>query len=575
MLGIGRWALGPDLTPSTQHQTSNTRYPNSVDANSLNKMLEARVKDLAARGPSVKGPDARKSLLRALGLDPLPDRTDLKPVITGTIRRDGYRIEKLRYESVPGLIVTAHLYIPDGNGPFPVILNPHGHWRYKKVEPVVQARGISLALEGFAALIVDSPGGSWDANEVNERKGIGDHNNWFLNLGRCIQGVYAWDLMRGLDYLETRPEMDCLRVGITGTSGGGTATMYTFAIDDRISCAVPACYATSMEVNPHNGCLCNHVPGAMDFGDRAHILAMRAPAPIMLIGATNDEEFPPEGHKKTFEKLKAIYKSKKKESNVRLELVEGGHDYSRRMREAMVAFFREHLLGEPARTHVPEKRPLTDGAGNPFEAGTASITDPRLMVTTWFERETKSFSDLLDESVALPKPDPFVPAERMIGWGRHGRIAKLQTHDIVSIHDVTVVAPSSDSIALPIDDVDQRLCIYLGLSVPEYFAQWLHVSLPSGPEGWESARVGSTSGDALTSMIASVKTLVSSSNPEVAPSKLIAKGEVASMTAMFLKLYRPNLEIETSQKFEGWSDALKLNIRQLVQPSARYLNWPF
>lgn len=538
-------------------------------------MLEARVKDLAQRGPSVKPEDRKKAVMRSLGLDPLPARTNLKAVVTGIVKRDGYRIEKIRYESIPGLLVTAHLYIPNGKGPFPVILNPHGHWQHKKVEPAVQARGISLALEGFAALIVDSPGVSWDRNDQNERLNIGDHNDWFLNLGLCVQGVYAWDLMRGLDYLESRSDMDCKRVGITGTSGGGTATLYTFAIDERISCAAPACYATSMEIVPHNGCLCNHVPGIMSSGDRSDILAIRAPAPICLIGATVDAEFPMEGHQRSYEKLKAIYKSKKAESNVRLELVEGGHDYSRRMREAMVAFFREHLLGEARRGYVPEKRPMTDGNGNPFQVGTAPVTDPRLMVTPWFDRQTKSFRDLLYEAMSKPQPSPYIASERLVGWARHGRVDKINSVENLSIHDQTVAAPSAYSILLPIEDIDQRLCIYLGISIPELFAQLLHYGLPCGPEGWESSGVATLASDPLTSMIASVKTLVSSASPEVAPTKLIAAGEVASMTAMFLKLLRPSLEIETSHAFGGWEDALSLKIRQLVQPGGRYLQWPF
>jgi len=546
-----------------------------VDATALNKMLEARVKDLAKRGPSVNSQDSRRILLRSLGLDPLPARTNLKALITGVVLRKGYRIELLRYESMPGLLVTAHLYIPEGSGPFPVILNPHGHWEYKKSEPLVQSRAISLALEGFASLVVDSPGVRWDYTDQNERFGIGEHDDFFLNLGISIQGVYAWDLMRGIDYLESRKEIDCTRIGITGASGGGTAALYTFAIDDRISCAVPVCFATSMEVNPHNGCLCNHVPGVMAVGDRTDILAIRAPAPLMLIGATIDPEYPAEGHQRSYEKLRTIYRSKKKEANIRLELVEGEHDYSRRMREAMVAFFREHLLGEPRRSQVAEKQPLTDGRCNPTEAGTAEKTDPRLLVTHWFDRETKSFRDLLAESMALPQPHPYLPNERLIGWGRHGKIEKLKTSEIVSIHDISIVAPNSGSIALPTEDIDQRLCIYLGISIPEFLAQWLHLALPAGPEGWETSRVGAMSGDALTSMIASVKTLVSSANPELAPVKVVASGQVASMTAMFLKLYRPNLEIETSHSFSGWMDAVSLNTRQLVQPGARYIEWPF
>ena len=550
------------------------RYPRIVDAATINRMLEGRVKDLARRGPTCDRSQTRNVLLKSLGLFPLPVRTELKARVTGIIPRDGYRIEKLRYESNPGLLVTAHLYVPDGEGPFPVIVNPHGHFHYKKVEPTVQARGISLALEGFAALIVDSPGVSWDDNPQNERAGVGEHNDWFLNLGRPIQGVYVWDLMRGLDYLETRADIDCGRIGITGASGGGTATLYAFAVDERIACAVPVCYATSLEVNPHNGCLCNHVPGALNLGDRSDILAQRCPAPICLIGATDDPEFPAQGHQRTFEKLTIAYRSQRAEANVRLELIEGGHDYNRRMRETMVAFFREHLMEEPRRIYVAEKRPLTDGSQNPFEAGTASATDPRLMVTNWFERETKSFRDLLEEALAFPTPTTYLPEERMIGWGRHSRIEKLKAEETCYIHDINQVAPNSSSLSLPIDAVDQRLCIYLGVSIPEVLAQWLHLALPGGPDGWEVSGIKG-SGDALTSMIASVRTLVSSAHPEVAPKRIIAVGQVASLTAMFLNLYRPDLEIETSHHFSGWQDAIKQDIRQLVQPSARYLEWPF
>lgn len=546
-----------------------------MDAAAVNKMLEARVKDLAVRGPSVEPQERRDVLLKALGLSPMPPKTELRAEITGTTHREGYRIEKLRYESMPGLLVAAHLYVPEGAGPFPVILSPHGHWGYKKSEPTVQARGISLALEGFATLIVESPGARLDHDEQNERYAMGDHNDWLLNLGISVQGVYVWDLMRGLDYLESRADMDCKRVGVTGASGGGTGTLYAFAVDERIRCAVPVCYATSMEVNPHNGCLCNHVPGIMQLGDRSDVLALRAPAPVMLIGATEDGEFPEQGHVRTYEKLKAIYKAQRQESNVRLEIVESGHDYCRRMREAMVAFFRQHLLGEKVRTFVPEKRPLTDGALNPYAAGTASAVDPELLVTSPSERTTRSFRDLLEDAMGVANPEPYSAQKRMVGWGRHGRLAKLKTGDTVAIHDNPVQASRADSIPLPIEYIDQRLCIYLGISIPEFMAQWLHLSLPEGPESWESSRMQGGTGDALTSMIASVKTLVSSAHPEVGPKKLIANGEVASMTAMFLKLYRPDLEIETSHTFSGWADAVRLDIRQLVQPSGRYLAWPF
>ncbi len=180
------------------------------------------------------------------------------------------------------------------------------------------------------------------------------------------------------------------------------------------------------------------------------------------------------------------------------------------------------------------------------------------MVIDLFERETKTFQrrtrmtrwNLGRLHRVRRRRTPFRSGQK------YGRVDKLKNRETVAIHDWTALPVSADSITLPTDDIEQRFCIYLGLSVPELFAQLLHYTLPVGPEGWEASGVSNLGSDALTSMIASVKTLVSSANPEVAPTKLVARGEVASMAAMFLKLYRPALEIETSHTFEGWTDAL-------------------
>src|SRR6185312_337796 len=131
-----------------------------MDAGHFNRMLDGRIRDLAKVGGCVPAQSRREELLRCLGLSPLPPRTDLRAAVTRSAQFEGYRVEAIRYESRPGLLVTADLYLPDGPGPHPVILNPHGHWEYKKSTPVVQARGISLALEGFAAMVIESPGWS-------------------------------------------------------------------------------------------------------------------------------------------------------------------------------------------------------------------------------------------------------------------------------------------------------------------------------------------------------------------------------------------------------------------------------
>ncbi|TAH37076.1 MAG: hypothetical protein EYC70_08845 [Planctomycetota bacterium] len=324
--------------------------------------LEQKVKEAAARSlPQTKDeqetrkPDGRRELLRGLGLDPMPERTPLNARVTGVLDRDGYRIEKVAFESRPGFWVTAHVYVPDGKGPFPVIMNPHGHWQHKKTEPVVQSRLIFQALHGYLAMIVDSPGTSFEGDTPVERKQQGQHNDWRLTLSAgCASGFYVWDLMRAMDYLETRPEADMSRAGITGASGGGTATTYAFAADARYRCAVPVVYATSMEVNPHNGCLCNHVPGTLRIGDRSDVLALRAPAPVFLIGAEHDPEFPPEGLVRTGEKLQAIHALYGAADHVRWKVFPGNHDYGKSMREEAMGFFDLHLRGAGDGSPVPE-----------------------------------------------------------------------------------------------------------------------------------------------------------------------------------------------------------------------------
>ncbi|HEY0866928.1 MAG TPA: acetylxylan esterase, partial [Fimbriimonas sp.] len=543
----------------------------TMDATLLNRMLENRVKDLAGRKPARNRSEheervrsERDAFLRCLGLYPLPPRTDLQATLTGTLQREGYRIEKIAYFSRPGVRVTAHLYLPESAGKAPVVLCPHGHWTYKKSEPVVQAQGIGLALQGIAAFVIDSPGFSWDDNEINERRAMGPHDDPLLTMSLPVQGVYVWDVLRGIDYLSTRVDIDLSKVGIAGASGGGTTTVLAFAADERIQCAAPICYATSLEDNPQNGCLCNHLPGIALLGDRSDWLALACPRPVMLIGAQDDPEFPPQGHRRTHEKLRAIYHHYRAEESVRLELFEGPHDMNRRMREAALAFFAEHLQGEPRRPYLAEKRPLTDGANNPYPANTMPPESPELLVLNEYERSRTTFRDLLQQTLAEPYPAPFHASERLVRWGRFGRLPELKPTSSLTISDQSL----DDALVLPVDDVDQRLCLYSGLSVPEFLAQVLHLLLPGGPEGWESVAMG---GDVITSMIASMKTLVSASTPVPLLEKLVAHGPVSSMVALHLRALRPTIEVQTSHAYKSWSE---MESSVLAMPQARYLAWP-
>jgi dienelactone hydrolase len=373
--GIPFLTLG-EVIARKQGVGATTAVPGPVDDDTLlaavdirgpqmaNAFLEAKAKTAAAL-PAPATRDAferrrevqRRELFRSLGLDPLPPRTPLNARVAGVIERPGYRIEKVVFESRPDFPVTAHLYVPaaPAGAKLPVIVNPHGHWEWKKQEPTVQARLIGQALHGYLALVVDSPGYSFEGDNRVERRWAGTHDDLRLVLGsQNATSVYVWDLVRALDYLETRPEADMSRVGLTGASGGGLATLWAFAVEPRFRCAAPVVYASSYEVNPNNGCLCNHVPGSLRIGDRADVLGLRAPDPVLIIGAEDDGEFPAKGMRLTGEKLRMLWGLYGKADDAWLRMFPGGHDYGRPMREAVLGFFDKYLRGAGDGSPVPE-----------------------------------------------------------------------------------------------------------------------------------------------------------------------------------------------------------------------------
>jgi hypothetical protein len=186
-------------------------------------------------------PELRRQLLDMLGLDPIPKRTPLKAQITGRLEGDSYHIEKLVYQSLPGLYVTGNFYVPKSAAtPLPTILYLCGHSPHPLgAKFQYQDRAIWFVSHGYACLVLDT-------HEFGELAGIhhGTHdlNMWhWLSLGYTPAGVEVWNAIRALDYLETRPEVDAKRIGLTGISGGGAMTWYTAAVDDRIAAAAPVC----------------------------------------------------------------------------------------------------------------------------------------------------------------------------------------------------------------------------------------------------------------------------------------------------------------------------------------------
>jgi len=200
---------------------------------------------------------ARQKKIRAAWLEavgPFPKKTPLNARIVGTLDRDGYRLEKVIYESRPNHHVTASLYIPTtGKPPYPAVLVPCGHSGNGKAYTEYQKVPILMARHGMVALCYDpfGQGERYQILDPNGKRTAGPCTEHTLaDIGARLVGWGAasyriWDGIRSIDYLVSRPEVDPKRIGCTGNSGGGTMTSYLMATDERIWAAAPSGYITT------------------------------------------------------------------------------------------------------------------------------------------------------------------------------------------------------------------------------------------------------------------------------------------------------------------------------------------
>jgi dienelactone hydrolase len=307
----------------------------------------------------------RRKLRRCFG--PRPKRTALNLRVTGRVERKDYSIDKLIYDSRPGFPVTANLYIPKrGSAPFPAVLGTCGHAAGGKAEPYYQSFVKNLARMGYVVLIYDpiSQGERMQYLGLPKSRQPGglcnDHNmmgNQMRLVGDFFGSWRAWDGIRSLDVLLSRPETDRTRVGLTGNSGGGTMTTWLTGLDPRFTMAAPSCFVTRQRSNLENeeSQDAEQVPpGLLAAGlDHADFYLAYAPRPTILLGKSNDF-FDHRGLEATFEELRRLYRVAGAEKNIELFSGPGDHGFTVENREAMYRFFNKHA-GVRARTR--ETRP--------------------------------------------------------------------------------------------------------------------------------------------------------------------------------------------------------------------------
>ncbi|MGE3818971.1 MAG: acetylxylan esterase [Isosphaeraceae bacterium] len=298
----------------------------------------------------------RQGLIDAWGGFP-NEACPLEPRTLGTIDREGYRIEKLVFQTRPGVWMTANAYVPATSGKHPAILMVHGHWRGAKQDPVVQSRCIGAVKLGFFVLVVDALG----AGERGVGKALGEYHGGMtgatlLPIGLPLSGLQVYENMRAVDYLRTRPEVDPDRIGITGASGGGNQSMYAGGFDERFKAVAPVCsvgnYRSYLGVAC---CMCEVVPGALRFTEEWGVLGLTAPRGLLFVNATRDAvQFSVDEAKRSLAPLETLYRAHGRPDHVRQTIFESGHDYSRPMREAVYGWMTLHLKGEGDGSPVAE-----------------------------------------------------------------------------------------------------------------------------------------------------------------------------------------------------------------------------
>ena len=307
---------------------------------------------------------ARRQRLREGMLDSIGGLPDLPARVpatcTGVVEDNGFTIERLLLETLPGVLATANLYLPRaGAGRLPAVLFLSGHARQAKAHDEYQRVCRSLARAGIAALALDPAGQgerlqSLDPETGAERVGWGTTEHSYAGLqcslaGASIARYFIADAMQALTYLASRPELDPSRLGVTGNSGGGTQSAYLIFLDERLACGAPCTYITSRQAymatgQPHDAeqNIWRAVAMGLDYADLA---AGLAPRPLLL-GAVAGDFFRIDGTLEAYAHLRQVYGLFGRAEDVYLTVAPGTHFFSDALRETVVRFFRRHLLGQ-------------------------------------------------------------------------------------------------------------------------------------------------------------------------------------------------------------------------------------
>ena len=328
---------------------------------------------------------------------------------TGSTKMKGYTVKNIAFQTRPGVYATANLYVPDGNGPFPAVVNMIGHWTKAKIDTAgPQQIGHSLARNGYVCLSIDP----WGAGERGTVHGEFEYHGAnlgasFLNIGETLLGIQISDNMRGVDLLSSLPYVDRDKIGATGASGGGNQTMWLAAMDERVKAAVPVVSVGTFESYVmRSNCICESLPDGLTFTEESGILALIAPRALKMCNHKQDSSpaFFPSEMQRSFKNAQPIFKLLNAENKISYQVFDKTHGYFPEDREVMLGWFDLHLKGvgtgaakeEQTFDLLPEDQLLVYPAGK---------RDPLFVNTSTFlkVRGTELRSDYLNKTSFDPE----------------------------------------------------------------------------------------------------------------------------------------------------------------------------
>ncbi|MSQ93831.1 MAG: hypothetical protein EXR98_04660 [Gemmataceae bacterium] len=391
-----------------------------------------------------KRPRLYQEYMDMLGLWPIPEKTALKATKTGEVEAHGVVVEKIHFQSKPGLYVTANLYRPKepaGAKRRPAIVYVCGHSGKGRdgVKTAFQDHGFWFANNDYVCIILDTlqlgeipgvhhgtygrPWGhltSWGEKDAEKMK---NHNRfWWHSIGYSPAAVECWNGVRAIDYLCTRPDVDPDKIGVTGISGGGAATFWIAAADERVKVAVPVSgmadldfYVKQKGVNGHCDCMFLYNTYQWDW---TTIAALVAPRPMLFANSDKDPIFPMDANRRIMKKLHKIYDmygngDRKISESVAEYVSVGGHDYRPDLRGAIFQFFDRHLKGEP-RAKVEDSVKYTPLKGRDLRVFPTDDDLPK-----------DAINHRIDE-LFIPAAKVALPEKGNFGEWKKGMIAKLR-----------------------------------------------------------------------------------------------------------------------------------------------------